>query len=144
MYASTNWTRVQKFDVCLWASEGSSKEGNKSSVDNVASIAYNAIGNIKRKAEPQTDFRVVQDDRSVIEMIIWKLPDVTPERPHGYKYRLNYSQGDGTTLVRYDNKLGKGDHKHIKGTEFPYVFSTPEQAVIDFLEDVERNGGHIG
>ncbi len=136
-------TTVQREFVCLWASEGSGEEGNKPSVDNVARIAYNAIGNTGRKAQPQIAHRVVQDDRSVIEMVIWKLPVATSERPHGYKYRLNYSQGDGTTLVRYDNKFGKGDHKHIKGTEFPYVFSTPEQAIIDFLEDVERNGGHI-
>ncbi|WP_366949727.1 DUF6516 family protein [Geobacter sp.] len=28
---------------------------------------------------------------------------------------------DGTCLVRYDNERGKGDHKHLQGTEQPYA-----------------------
>ena len=68
---------------------------------------------------------------STIEMAVWELPHVTSERPHGYKYRLNYSLADGTTLVRYDNKTGKGDHKHILGVESPYTFETVPQLMID-------------
>jgi len=26
-------------------------------------------------------------------------------------------------LVGYDNERGKGDHKHINGTEYPYIVS---------------------
>jgi hypothetical protein len=41
--------------------------------------------------------------------------------PHRFKYRLYFGK-DGTCLVRIDNEQGKGDHKHIKGVEYPYIF----------------------
>lgn len=31
---------------------------------------------------------------------------------------------------------GKGDHKHIAGTECPYIFRTLEAAFADFLADI--------
>lgn len=37
-----------------------------------------------------------------IEMVLWELPETTPDRPHGFKYRLYLGRG-GKTLVRYDN-----------------------------------------
>ena len=84
----------------------------------------------------------IYPDGSISETVIWQLPEPTIQRPHGYKYRLNYSLPDGTTLDRYDNELGKGDHR-IKNKEFDYEFSTPEQAVLDFLEDMKANGGYV-
>jgi hypothetical protein len=80
-------------------------------------------------------------DGSVIEIAIWQLPEVTKERPHGLKYRCNYSLPDGASLVRYDNESGKGDHKHIGNVEEPYVFSTIEQLFTDFFNDITANGG---
>ncbi len=53
-----------------------------------------------------------QSDDSVIEMVIWKVPP-SIERPHGVKYRLHYGSLEGVCYVRYDNKLSKGDHKHL-------------------------------
>ena len=82
-------------------------------------------------------------DGSIIEMNIWTLPEATTERPHGYKYRLNFCLPDGTTLVRYDNKTGKGDHKHLKGLEVPYVFTTIDKLTEDFFKDIERMGGEL-
>jgi hypothetical protein len=78
-----------------------------------------------------------------VEWTIWKLPIKTLERPHGYKYRLNYCLADGTTIVRYDNKLGKGDHKHIKHLELPYKFETPDKLVADFKRDIIAQGGML-
>jgi len=72
-----------------------------------------------------------------LEMVIWKLPAPSAERPHGLKYRLFYGR-DGIRLVGYDNERGKGDHKHIGNREIPYRFMTVEQLVADFLADVER------
>jgi len=43
----------------------------------------------------------------IIEMVIWRLPTVDSERPHGLKYRLVYVK-DGKRLVGYDNERGKG------------------------------------
>jgi hypothetical protein len=104
---------------------------------------YNAIGNRRQKAQLLIDKRVDQSDGSIMELVVWKLPAPTLERPHGYKYRLNYSLPDGTTLVRYDCKTGKGDHKHLKEQEYLYEFTTPEQAIIDFINDVRAAGGSI-
>lgn len=39
-------------------------------------------------------------------------------------------------LVLYDNERGKGDHKHIREVETPYMFTTPEALVADFLAAV--------
>lgn len=76
-------------------------------------------------------------DGSIVEMVIWQLPSVSPERPHGLKYRLFYGR-DGQRIVGYDNERGKGDHKHILDVEKRYKFTTVEKLVADFLVDVER------
>jgi len=47
-------------------------------------------------------------DGSSVFMIVWELPEPTWDRPHGYKYRLNYYTNEGVSLVRYDNRRGKG------------------------------------
>jgi len=44
----------------------------------------------------------------IIEMVIWRLPNVDVERPHGLKYRLVYVK-EGKRLVGYDKERGKGD-----------------------------------
>jgi len=41
-------------------------------------------------------------------------------------------------MVRYDNEKGKGDHRHIKAREKPYVFTSEEALVADFLSDIEK------
>ena len=79
----------------------------------------------------------IYPDGSIAETIIWQLPASTRHRPHGYKYRINYCSADGKTRVRYDNKLEKGDHKHIYETELPYEFESLEKLLSDFYKDVE-------
>lgn len=76
-----------------------------------------------------------------VDIIIWKLPHPINERPHGFKYRLNYSLRDGTTLVRFDNERGKADHKHIRGKQLPYTFKSVRQLFADFKADVLEQGG---
>ena len=61
-----------------------------------------------------------------VEMVIWSLPRPSAERPHGLKYRLYCGRGN-RCLVRYDNETGKGDHRHIRGREAPYEFTTVAQ-----------------
>jgi hypothetical protein len=77
-------------------------------------------------------------DGSTVSIIIWQLPHPTKDRPHGYKYRLNYSLKDGTLIVRYDNKIGKGDHKHIGTDQMPYSFVNVDKLVDDFLADIRN------
>lgn len=74
-----------------------------------------------------------------ISMVIWQLPQATPERPHALKYRF-YAGIGSKTLVRYDNESGKGDHRHLGASERndSYTFVSVEQLVMDFLDDIER------
>lgn len=78
----------------------------------------------------------IHDDGSVIEIVVWKLSEPTPPCDHLYKYRL-YFGSSGVCRVRYDNERGKGDHKHINSTETVYIFSTIDQLLDDFENDVE-------
>ena len=73
----------------------------------------------------------------IIEMVIWRLSDVDPERPHGLKYGLVYVK-DGRRLVGYDNERGKGDHKHIGDNEQAYAFQNVDQLLEDFWNDAKR------
>src|SRR5580698_2253117 len=74
----------------------------------------------------------------ITEMVIWELPEKTPDRPHGIKYRLSHGNKMGHCIVRYDNELGKGDHKHIDNKEMAYKFISVEQLMKDFISDVIR------
>ena len=84
--------------------------------------------------------KVVLPDESIMEIVLWQLPEPTPERPHGLKYRLYYGRR-GVCLVRYDNETGKGDHRHVGGREMTYEFKSVEQLRRDFEEDVKATGG---
>ena len=84
--------------------------------------------------------KVVLADDSIIEIVLWRLPQPTPDRPHGLKYRLYYGR-HGACLVRYDNETGKGDHRHVGGREMQYEFKSVEQLRKDFERDVKAAGG---
>jgi hypothetical protein len=81
--------------------------------------------------------KAILADGGIVEMKIWKLPQGSAERPHGLKYSLFYGR-DGERIVGYDNEAGKGDHRHHRGCEEAYRFSTVEQLVADFLADVNE------
>jgi len=84
--------------------------------------------------------KVVLSDESIIEIVVWRLPRPTPDRPHGFKYRLYYGRR-GVCLVRYDNETGKGDHRHVRRREMPYEFKSIERLRSDFERDVKTGGG---
>lgn len=91
------------------------------------------------KAKEYTNQRIKLPDGSLISIVIWLLPEPSAERPHGYKYRLNYCTADGATVVRYDNERGKGDHKHFAdGKELPYDFRDVDSLLNDFWHDVDE------
>ncbi|MBX9685734.1 MAG: hypothetical protein K2X27_03470 [Candidatus Obscuribacterales bacterium] len=94
-------------------------------------------------ATPVLNVKREYPDGAILQIVIWQLPQPTTERPHGYKYRLNYSLADGSTLVRYDNERGKGDHKHIREVQHPYKFTSIRQLLADFNADVLDNGGSL-
>jgi hypothetical protein len=66
-----------------------------------------------------------------------------PPSEHDLKYSLFYGR-PGVREVGYDNERGKGDHRHVKGIESPYVFTTVEQLMVDFWSDVHavRDNAH--
>ena len=70
-------------------------------------------------------------------MVIWKLDRPDPDRSHGFKYRLFYGR-KGQRIVGYDNEKGKGDHRHYRGREEPYVFTTVGRLIEDFNADVKK------
>ena len=99
------------------------------------------------KAERLFYSREEQGDGTVLELRLWLVPQPVPPSDHPYKYALFYGRA-GRRLVLFDNERGKGDHKHIREVETPYVFTSPEVLVADFLAAVravqqedEGNGG---
>ncbi len=78
----------------------------------------------------------VRDDGSVVEIVIWELPQPVPPCGHVYKYRLYFGAG-GKCRVRYDNERGKGDHRHLGAVEMSYRFESIARLLDDFQHDVE-------
>jgi len=86
--------------------------------------------------------KYIYADGAIREMVIWRLPEPDPERPHGLKYRLYYGYPN-RCLIRYDNERGKGDHRHVEDSEEIYQFDTVEKLVTDFESDIARlRGAH--
>jgi hypothetical protein len=79
-------------------------------------------------------------DGAIVEMTIWKVSEPVPGSAHAFKYSLYYGY-PGKRIVAYDNERGKGDHRHIGNRQVPYVFSSVEALVADFLSDVLRMRG---
>jgi hypothetical protein len=88
------------------------------------------------RASPIARAKEVRDDGSIVEIVIWEVPEAIPPGLHRYKYRLYYG-ASGVSRVRYDNERGKGDHRHIGEKEIEYQFTTIEQLLADFQRDVE-------
>ena len=86
--------------------------------------------------------KLVMPDGAIIEIVIWRLPQASPDRPHGLKYRLYFGSPEGKCLVRYDNETGKGDHKHYGAEEVDYNFESVRKLRSDFWSDVKRVGGY--
>jgi Family of unknown function (DUF6516) len=81
--------------------------------------------------------RIVYSIRGFAELVLWRVPKPVSGSAHGFKYRLAYVF-DSVCVVRYDNEVGKGDHRHFGTTESIYRFSTPEQLMVDFQKDIKR------
>ncbi len=81
--------------------------------------------------------RIVYSARSFAELVLWQVPTPVPGSAHGFKYRLAYVV-DSVCVVRYDNEVGKGDHRHVGSVESTYAFSTPERLMVDFQTDIKR------
>ena len=81
--------------------------------------------------------RITFSETSFAELILWQVPKPVAGSTHDIKYRLAYVVG-GVCVVRYDNEVGKGDHRHFDGKESAYTFETPDKLVAAFQRDIAR------
>ena len=81
--------------------------------------------------------RIAVGEDAFADFVLWRVPVPVRGSSHSYKYRLALVEGDVCT-VRYDNKSGKGDHRHIGEREDMYRFTTVEQLIADFLSEVDK------
>lgn len=88
------------------------------------------------RAELLFQYRFDYDDGAIVEMVIWRVPRPVPPSVRDIKYRWFYGQA-GIRMVGYDNERGKGDHRHFRGVETAYVFTTVDQLMDDFWADVD-------
>jgi hypothetical protein len=88
------------------------------------------------KAELLIRERVVYPDGALAEMVVWRVPKLTPPSRHRFKYSLVYIIS-GRRVLGYDNERGKGDHRHIGEREESFVFSSIEELLARFTAEVE-------
>lgn len=81
--------------------------------------------------------RTVFSDSAFAELVLWKVPKPVAGSTHEFKYRLAYVVND-VCVVRYDNEVGKGDHRHIDEKEIAYAFTTPDKLIVGFRRDIAR------
>lgn len=65
------------------------------------------------------------------EVAIWEVSEPKKPSRHTFKYRLAFVV-NGVCVLRFDNELGKGDHRHQGAMETPYVFTSLPQLLKDF------------
>lgn len=81
--------------------------------------------------------RIVYSTQAFADFVLWQVSKPVSGSAHDFKYRLAYVV-DEICVVRYDNEVGKGDHRHFGASQSIYRFSTPEQLMVDFQKDIAR------
>lgn len=81
--------------------------------------------------------RIVFSETAFAELVLWQLPEPVEGSAHRFKYRLAYVV-EGACVVRYDNEIRKGDHRHFGSKESAYSFENPDRLVADFQKDIAR------
>ena len=81
--------------------------------------------------------RIAFSETAFAELVLWQLQKSAAGSTHQFKYRLAYVV-DGVCVVRYDNEVGKGDHRHFGEKESAHPFETPDKLIADFQRDIAR------
>ena len=81
--------------------------------------------------------RRVLEESQFAEVVVWRLPQRSSGSRHAFKYRLAFVV-DEVCVLRFDNESGKGDHKHVGASEAKYAFSTLEQLLNDFWDEIAK------
>jgi hypothetical protein len=92
---------------------------------------------LNNKAELLIRQRVPLDAAAFVEIVVWRVPKSVRGSNHDLKYRLALVV-DGVCVMRYDNEAGKGDHRHVRGSEQPYQFIDVDTLLADFWSDVDK------
>ena len=82
--------------------------------------------------------RFEYDDGLILEIVVWDLPESVVGSEHRYKYSLFYGNAEHGRLIGYDNERPKGDHRHYGEKEEPYLLTSIEQLIADFMDDVKQ------
>jgi hypothetical protein len=87
----------------------------------------------------------VYDDGAIRQESVKVVAQPVSPCQHDYKYSFVYPVPGQTfgpkqdpRTIGYDNERGKGDHKHYRGSETPYRFTTIEKLIADFHADVRK------
>lgn len=97
-----------------------------------------AVGIVSNmKALQLVSTRITYAEAVFAELVLWQVPKPVAGSAHGYKYRLAYVVHE-VCVLRYDNEVGKGDHRHYGNKESAYNFITPDQLIADFQRDIAR------
>ncbi|EKC4605312.1 hypothetical protein OP127_005223 [Salmonella enterica] len=83
------------------------------------------------------NLRIQIDDNAFASIRILEVDPAILGSNHTYKYSLAYVV-NGECVMRYDNERGKGDHKHIGTNEYPVEFTTIENLIASFQEDINQ------
>ena len=89
------------------------------------------------KAVQLINTRIAYSESAFAELVLWRLLNPLKGSAHAFKYRLAYVVR-GECVLRYDNEVGKGDHRHFGKREGGYAFTTPDQLIADFQKDIAR------
>ena len=81
--------------------------------------------------------RIAYSETAFADLVLWRVPSPVRGSAHAFKYRLAYVV-DGVCVLRYDNEVGKGDHRHFGGKESAYAFKSPDTLINDFQRDIAR------
>ena len=90
------------------------------------------------KAIQLVSTRIPYSESAFAELVLWRLPQPVVGSAHGFKYRLAYVVR-GECVLRYDDEVWKGDHRHVGRIESTYTFTTPEKLIADFQYDIARS-----
>ena len=89
------------------------------------------------KAVQLVSARIAYSESAFAELVLWRLSTPLKGSAHAFKYRQAYVVR-GECVLRYDNEVGKGDHRHFGNKENAYAFTTPDQLIADFQKDIAR------
>ena len=81
--------------------------------------------------------RIVLSENAFAELVLRRVAKPVTGSAHEFNYRLAYVV-DGVCVLRYDNEVGKGDHRHFAGKQTAYAFTTVDKLIADFERDIAR------